>query len=131
MCSVCVMEGGLNGTDCASIAQLSSVCLGDTADGEDVARPGVAAWLHHGANRKKNPYQKIYHFQYSPQGCHSNAIPQVCRSSRTFVLIFSLVLCLTKSFSSSRNCLVLISLWTKMPQFFTQLSITCKAYKAT
>ena len=41
------MEGGLNGTDCASIAQLSSVCLGDTADGEDVARPGVAAWLHH------------------------------------------------------------------------------------
>ena len=43
-------------TACASIAQLSSACLGDTADREDGARPGVAARLHHGAKWRNQPF---------------------------------------------------------------------------
>ena len=37
-------------TVCASIAQLSSACVGHTADREVGAKPGVTARLQHGAN---------------------------------------------------------------------------------
>ena len=43
-------EEGLKATVCASIAQLSSACVGHTADREDGAKPGVTARLQHGSD---------------------------------------------------------------------------------
>ena len=53
-----------------------------------------------------------------------NAMPHVCNISNIFFLVFSSVVCLTSSRSSSINAFVATSSWMRWPQFLQQDSMT-------